>query len=356
MEPGLEVTQKNISRINVSYNEHVNATELARKVIKTSLEPVMELEKSGILKGVRVVFHGGTISKPEKPKDYDILVIYDSFQPDESIKLSAEAQDLFSQIYPKKQLNENVGMEVTIDDVLKKENRISPEFVDLWLVSKSNFIHELNKTAEQVRDEAFIHLSELPDMIVNSYPGYDSYSYTEELEERDRSSAILYVLILGKIFKHKFTLTEIEEMCGFNPDHTAFGKTMQIQNLEKESKKRQILINKRADEFIHSNLSLIQEVCPPTLGEDLKKFADGKLPEENRLEFSTKFSNTLLESLNYYERPYIKGRTRWIYESILRGLNPDMSIAQTGLLIYGENMEKGGEQIFREDKNFIHLS
>jgi hypothetical protein len=63
-----------------------------------------------------------------------------------------------------------------------------------------------------------------------------------------------------------------------------------------------------------------------------------------------------LESLNYYERPYIKGRTRWIYESILRGLNPDMSIAQTGLLIYGENMEKGGEQIFREDKNFIHLS
>lgn len=332
MEDAFEISQTGLGKITINNNKEASAYELAKGIIKKSLEPVLELETVGFLKGVRVILHGGTVSKPSVvPKDYDILVLYD--EVNESTiddNLSVNARLLVKRMFQGTDSpDNNIGFEIKISDKSDPSNRMTAQYIDFWVISKDHFVASLSETPEEIRIQVFDNLARLPSRIVNSWPSYDSYSYTEEQIKKDRNSAVTYILILGKLFGYNFTKDQIEEMT-YGADNTTFSE----------------------DNFIRENLHYLQETLSPTVYSNLNSFLHEKLSEQDKRRLATNFSNECTDKL--IKDSDIKGRTRWLFESLLRNQNPDMTIVQIGLLIYGENIIKNGQPLLKEDKEFLN--
>lgn len=354
MESGIEINSEIFTNVSVKYNETTTRNELAAKIIGKSLEPVFELENVGVLKDVTVVLHGGLITKPDKkPKDYDVMVIYDSFQkPTNQNTLSNRAQSLVKRIFPDGKLNENVGTEINIDDSSKEKNRVSAKYIDFWLNSKNSFIENLHQSPEDITKQAFGYLSFLPSEIVKSYPSFDFDSYTDEQIDTDTGIATVFVLTLGKIYNYKFSDDEILNLCEYfgKPESTPLGKAIGLTDSSSENIQPQ-----QIDKYLSENTSIMEPILPTNLFQEFRNIINNKSQKGDSIEFAKQFRDAYLNKHPFKTRydGIIEGRVRWLTESIINKVNPDMNVAKHGILIYGKNIEESGKVLFKEDKNFL---
>jgi len=360
MELGTEIGSDKFTNINVKYDEGTSRNELAAKIIGKSLEPVFELEKIGVLKDVSVVLHGGMITKPDKkPKDYDVMVIYDSFQkPTNQDTLSERAQSLVKRIFSDGKLDENVGTEINIEDPSKEKNRVSAKYIDFWLNSKKSFIENLHQSPEDITKQAFGYLSLLPSEIVKSYPSYDFDSYTDEQIDTDAGIATVFVLTLGEIYNYKFSDNEILNLCEYfgRSEDTPLGKAIGLTESSPDNIQPQ-QIEKSIGKYLNENINIMESILPTNLFREFKNVINNKSPKGNTIEFAKQFRDAYLNKLPFHTKydGIIEGRVKWLAESIINKVNPDMNATKYGVLIYGKNIEESGKILFKEDKNFLNL-
>lgn len=358
MESGIEVNTDNFTSIRVKYNEGTARNELAARIINKSLEPVIELEKAGVLKDISVVLHGGTVTKPNnKPKDYDVMVIYNSFQEPKNPKaLTNRAQSLIKRIFSDGKLNENVGTEINIVDETKEERRVSAKYIDFWLNSKKSFIEDLHQSPEDITQQAFGYLSLLPSEIVKDYPSFDFGSYTNEQIDTDTRTATVFVLILGKAFNHKFSNNEIANLCEFfgKREDTPLGKVIGLDKAA-SGNIQPSQIEEGIVKYLNENMNIMEPILPKDLFQELKNVISNRLPEEKIAEFAKQFRDAYLDKLPFHTKyeGLIGGRVRWLTESVINKVNPNMNAAKHGLLIYGENIKESEKALFKEDVNFL---
>ena len=331
----------------IDYNESASAHEVAREIINKTIDPIIELEKKGVLKNARVVLFGGTVTKPQRPRDYDLLVMYDeALKPGEKDDFSDGTKTTLWRLFPEKgKTNENVayGLDVHRTDYHSSSPKgVHPNYVEVWLRSTKSYLASLDETPEQIRKRAFLKLFDLPDAVAPIYEPLDGF-IDPEYQEKWRQPAIALCLILAREFNNPLSKEDLLHIGGPNKDISVFHSIVNPTNLL-DIPEGNTEFDKRIEKFIlesHRALKIPYN--------ELADFLSARMNTQQRRNFVKTVVNQFTESTT----SDISGRVSWIYEGLLRSENPEMGAVETELLIKGENIELNDSPLFKEDKSFL---
>ena len=334
--------------IEIDYSDEHSSHEVARQIIEASIEPLEELEQKDVLSNVRVILFGGTITKPKRPKDYDLMIVYDQVsKPEKEVEFSSPAETIFQKLfYYNGEVNNNVGYPLPIKSKNEKsENSIHPKYVEMWLMSKESLLSSLEETPEEIKKRAFFKLIDLPNEITAPRIFYDGILYSAEQEEEDRRPATVFILTLARAFDYTFSIEELERLSGRFEEASSLYQLVKPEDVPDTPEGRSE-VRKRVDEYIlkMQNYLDVEE-------EDLNKLVAGEMNERERSHFAVKLVDRFMaaESLS----TEAEARTWWIFESLKRSMNPEMGAVRSGQLLRGKNIIYQGEPLFEEDRSFL---
>lgn len=334
--------------IEIDYSDENSSHEVARQIIKTSIEPLEELEQKDVLSNVRVVLFGGTITKSKKPKDYDLMIIYDqATKPEKEVQFSSPAGTVLQKLfYSNGEVKNNVGYSLPIKSKNERsEDSVHAQYVEIWLKSKESLFSNLKETPEEIKKRAFSKLVGLPNEITAPRIFYDGILYSAEQEEEDRRPATVFILTLARAFDYTFSVEELERLSGRFEETSLLYQLVKPEDLP-DTPKGRAEIKKRVNEYILQMKSYLD-----VKEEDLNKLVADEMNEREKSHFAVKLIDQFMTAENLSVDA--EERTRWIFESLKRSMNPEMGAVKSGQLLKGKNIIYQGEPLFEEDRSFL---
>lgn len=329
--------------LKVSGEQNTSAHEIASKVIKEAVAPYLELESRGVFKNLRIIFYGGAVSKLKSPKDYDLLVLYDGIAtPEDDAQLSQKVTFVTRKIFDREG-KQNKSTAYSIDVKSDTPNTSIPKYVDIQVKSSDVFLDELKQSPEQIKKRAFGVLFGLPSEVTSFRRFYDGFLYSAEEEEEDRRPAITFVLTLAKAFDYTLSPSELSYLGGYFEKTSALHKIINPKSLS-ESNEDKEKAEKRIDQYL-LEMSHYINVDRDTV----KSFLEGKFSDKQSRRFITEIVNNFITTLG----TDAQNKIRWAYIGLLNNTNPEMGIADSGVLIKGDNYIVEGQPLFKEDKDFL---
>lgn len=336
-KPGIDFTDTSFNNTIVDIKRRdMYPSEIARNVLRYTLEPYKELEALGYLKGLGIVLYGGTVSKPSRPKDYDLLVLYDQILPfDPSKSVSDKAQQILASVFSRK--DEIANKNTAFRQDFRGDQPI-PRYVEINLRSRADFLKGGNETDKQKVSRALQKLIWLPDNIIELYAPHDEILNSEPyIDWGAVDDAATMWLSIADILEYEVSSDEVNALYFTSPKLREFirdsggldqgdevVKLLQ-QNLPKlASNKQKVLLKKASGAKEKSRREII--------GQMLKQYT-----QQHKLS------------------PAQKDRIMWLYESFTRGVSIEDTQVMSGVLLYGKNTIQNGQDIFKEDLNYLNF-
>lgn len=346
MEDKLDINFTDTSPYNtvISVNKKdMYPSEVARRILQHALEPYITLENQGYLKGLTVVLYGGTVMKLSQPKDYDLLLLYDSILPfDPSNPLPFKSQRILSSVFPDD--SEVVTGNMVFAQDYEGDQR-APEYVEINLRSKTDFLESLHEDEQQKMSRALQKLVWLPGDIIRFYASRDEiYNSEPYVDWNAVDGAAGMWLGIASVLNIKPSENEIIALCA--------------------SPKLREFIHKHGGEFVSEEISLkryglilnaLKDNLTELLNDEQKSAlekavgADIKVKKDIVGQMLREYVQNHKISLNQ------RNRIMWLFESFTKGISIEDTQVSSGILLYGKNIVQDDKRLFKEDLEYVEF-
>lgn len=323
-----------IANEQAGVDKHTPPSEVARKLIKSVVDPYIELEQEGLVKGVRIVVFGSLISRLKQPKDYDLLILFDDFVLGEKgEQLSGDAKKAMNNIFASRK--DDVKQSNTLF-VFPEAEFAHADQADISITSVDNFKRHLNENIEEKKKEAIQQLLAHPMVIYRKYVPDDRILDSDPgIDYETIDKTVLYSLIMARGFGYKLEISDIHTLMKYSRD---FAESLRDAEVSERPR--------LTDEFIENNmLSLLTQ-------EQIKVFKKGlKNNGGEVVKVLGELTTSFVEETDLSDK--FKDRILWLYEMLKGNMNSEELQVLSGRLVYGDNIVNKGKAVFIEDRDFF---